>query len=372
MDEVRRIALEFANVLGSDPRTRHVHFDWMEPARQVRVRVDQDEARRLGVSSRGLAAVLNASVTGSTVTQLRDDIYLDQRRRARHRRPARFVRNAELAAGADAERTDGAAAGNSRPSAEDQEFPLVWRRDRVPTLTVRADVTHGVLPDVVVGALAPKVAEFAAKLPRPYTVATGGLYEESAASSASVFAVVPLMLVLMLTIMMLMLVSFRRLAMVVALLPLGLIGVVVTLLVFNRPLGFVAILGILALIGMIAKNAVILVVQIESDRADGKGRPGRRDGVSDLAAAADDPDGDLDRARLDPDRADGVLGTDGVRHHGRAARRDVADADPAAGALRHRVRERKDGRQPCPRRCDPEARRLTLEDAASATTGPSP
>ena len=109
MDEVRRIALEFANVLGSDPRTRHVHFDWMEPARQVRVHVDQDEARRLGVSSRGLAAALNASVTGSTVTQLRDDIYLDQRGGARHRRPARFVRNAEFAAGADAQRTDGAA-----------------------------------------------------------------------------------------------------------------------------------------------------------------------------------------------------------------------------------------------------------------------
>ena len=141
----------------------------------------------------------------------------------------------------------------------------------MPTLTVRADVTRGVLPDVVVGALAPKVAEFAAKLPRPYTVATGGLYEESEISSASVFAVVPLMLLLMLAAMMLMLLSFRRVAMVVALLPLGRIGVVITLLVFNRPLGCVAILGILALIGMIAKNAVILVVQIESDRAEGKG-----------------------------------------------------------------------------------------------------
>ena len=75
-DEVRRLSLEFANVLGSDPRTRHVNFDWMEPARQVQVHVDQDEARRLGVSSRALAAVLNAAVTGSTVTQLRDDIYL--------------------------------------------------------------------------------------------------------------------------------------------------------------------------------------------------------------------------------------------------------------------------------------------------------
>jgi multidrug efflux pump subunit AcrB len=153
---------------------------------------------------------------------------------------------------------------------EEQEFPLVWRRDRVPTLTVRADVIPGVLPDTVVTALAPTIAEFARKLPKPYQVETGGLFEESQTSQASVFAVVPVMIVLMLLAMMVMLVSFRRLAMVVAILPLGLIGVVLTLLVFNRPLGFVAILGILALIGMIAKNAVILIVSIEEERATGR------------------------------------------------------------------------------------------------------
>jgi multidrug efflux pump subunit AcrB len=153
---------------------------------------------------------------------------------------------------------------------EEQEFPLVWRRNRVPTLTVRADVKPGVLPDDVVTALAPKIAEFGGKLPKPYKVETGGLFEESQVSQASVFAVVPLMIVLMLLAMMVMLVSFRRLAMVVAIMPLGLIGVVTSLLVFNRPLGFVAILGILALIGMIAKNAVILIVSIEEERAAGR------------------------------------------------------------------------------------------------------
>jgi len=153
---------------------------------------------------------------------------------------------------------------------EEQEFPLVWRRNRLPTLTVRADVDHGVLPDTVVGALAPKIAELNARLPAQYEIETGGIYEESAISRASVFAVVPLMIVLMLTTMMVMLGSFRRLAIVVAVLPLGLIGVVLSLLLFNRPLGFVAILGILALIGMIAKNTVILIVQIETDRAEGK------------------------------------------------------------------------------------------------------
>ncbi len=114
------------------------------------------------------------------------------------------------------------------------------------------------------------IEEFAAKLPPPYRVATGGLSEESATRAAHVFAVVPFMILLMLLIMMILLVSFRRLAIVVCLLPLGLIGVVAALLVFGRPLGFVAILGVLALIGMIAKNAVILLIQIETDRAAGK------------------------------------------------------------------------------------------------------
>ncbi len=268
-DEVRKLSQQFAQLLGSDPRVRHVHFDWMEPARQVRIHVDQDEARRLGVSSRSLAAVLSASVTGSPVTQVRDDIYLvNVIARATGDQRASFETLSSLQVPTPGGRT--VPLRQFATFTEEQEFPLVWRRDRVPTLTVRADVVHGVLPDEVVGALAPGVAEFAAKLPRPYKIATGGMYEESSASSASVFAVVPIMILLMLAAMMLMLVSFRRLAMVVALLPLGLVGVVVTLLVFNRPLGFVAILGILALIGMIAKNAVILIVSIEEERAAGK------------------------------------------------------------------------------------------------------
>jgi multidrug efflux pump subunit AcrB len=268
-DEVRRIALDLSQVLGTDTRTRHVNYDWMEPARQLRINVNQDQARQLGVTSAGLAAALNTAITGTTVTQVRDDIYLVN----------------VVARATDAERasfqTVGALqvptpAGRMVPLRqfatfeEEQELPLVWRRNRVPTLTVRADVIPGVLPASVVGDLAPKIEAFAAKLPHPYRVETGGLDEESAVSQDSVFAVVPLMIVLMLLAMMVMLVSFRRLAMVVAILPLGIIGVVMALLLSNRPLGFVAILGILALIGMIAKNAVILIVSIEEERAAGR------------------------------------------------------------------------------------------------------
>jgi len=268
-DEVRKYSEQFATLLGSDPRVRHVHYDLMEPARQLRIHVDQEEARRLGVSSRSLAAALNAAVTGSPVTQLRDDIYLvNVIARATDDQRASFETMSSLQVPTPSGRT--VPLRQFATFTEEQEFPLVWRRNRVPTLTVRADVAPGAMPDSVVGALAPKVAEFGAKLPPHYKVETGGMYEESAASSASVFAVVPLMILLMLAAMMLLLVSFRRLAMVVALLPLGLIGVVLTLLAFNRPLGFVAILGILALIGMIAKNAVILIVSIEEERAAGK------------------------------------------------------------------------------------------------------
>ena len=268
-DEVRRISLELAQVLGSDTRARHVNYDWMEPARQLRVRVNQDQARQLGISSTTLATVLNAKVTGSTVTQVRDDIYLVNV-------VARAVDEERASFGTLASLQVPTPSGRMVPLSqfatviEEQEFPLVWRRDRLPTLTVRADVVHGVQPDTVVGALAPKIAELAGRLPTQYKIETGGLYEESAISRASVFAVVPLMIVLMLTIMMVLLVSFRRLAIVICVLPLGLIGVVLSLLLFNQPLGFVAILGILALIGMIAKNTVILIVQIETDRAEGK------------------------------------------------------------------------------------------------------
>ena len=267
-DEVRRLSLELANVVGTDARTRHVHFDWMEPARQLRVKINQDQARQLGVSSAAIAGVLNAAISGTPVTQVRDDIYLvNAVVRAADGERASFQTLASLQVPTPSGRM--VPLQQFASFVEEQEFPVVWRRDRVPTLTVRADVNPGVLPDDVVSALAPKIAEFGARLTKPYKVETGGLFEESQISQASVFAVVPLMIVLMLLAMMVMLVSFRRLAMVMAILPLGLIGVVLSLLVFNRPLGFVAILGILALIGMIAKNAVILIVSIEEERAAG-------------------------------------------------------------------------------------------------------
>jgi len=268
IERVREIAHEVARLVAETPGARHVHFDWMEPSRQLRVRVDQDEARRLGLSSAQLATALNAALTGTTVTQIRDDIYLISviaRATAEERLSLDTLRGLQVSI----------PGGRTVPLAQfaafeyAQEFPLIWRRDRVPTLTVRADVNRGVLPDTVVAALAPRIAALNAGLERPYRVDLGGIAEESADSQASVMAVVPMMLLIMLTLLMFQLASFRRLFLVLALLPLGIIGVVLALLVSGSPLGFVAILGILALLGMIAKNAVILIMQIEADRADG-------------------------------------------------------------------------------------------------------
>jgi multidrug efflux pump subunit AcrB len=153
----------------------------------------------------------------------------------------------------------------------DQEYPLIWRRDRVPTLTVRADIAEGATPEGAVATLGPEIEKIRANLPKGFSIETGGTVEESAQSQASVFALIPAMLLLMLLFLMAQLHSFSRLALVLCIVPMGLIGIVGALLLSGRPLGFVAILGILALMGMIARNAVILIEQIETERRQGRG-----------------------------------------------------------------------------------------------------
>jgi len=151
-----------------------------------------------------------------------------------------------------------------------QEYPIVWRRDRRPTVTVQADINPGVQAATVVQALAPKIAAVNAALPNGYHVDAGGTVEESAKAQQSVAAVLPLMLVLILTVLMVQLQSFSRLFLVLSVAPLGLLGVVAALLLADKPLGFVAILGVLALTGMIARNSVILIDQVEHEKAQGR------------------------------------------------------------------------------------------------------
>ena len=269
LNKVREIALQLAQTVAADGRTRRINFDWMEPARQVRVRIDQDQARLLGLSSESIATVLNTVMSGLPITQVRDGIYLvDLVMRAKDSQRVSLSTLRNLMFPLPNGRT--VPLGQFATLDFEQELPLVWRRDGVPTLTIQADVTPGNTPESVVAALAPTVAKFEAGLPSGYHVAMGGTVEESAQSQASVFAVVPLMLLITVTFLMIQLQSFSRLFLVLSVAPMGLIGVVAALLLVNKPLGFVAILGILALLGMIARNAVILIDQIESERAEGK------------------------------------------------------------------------------------------------------
>jgi multidrug efflux pump subunit AcrB len=269
ISEVRTIALKLARAVATNPQVVHVNFDWFEPARQVRIQIDQSEARLLGLSSQALATVLNTVISGSPITQVRDDIYLVDvviRATDEQRVSLDTLRSIQVPL----------PSGRTVPLSQfatftyDQEQPLVWRRDRVPTLTVQADVKPGILPETVVDALAPSVAELSKTLTRPYQIAVGGVVEDSAKAQASVIAVVPAMLLIMFTVLMVQLRSFSRLLIVLSVGPLGLIGVVGALLLSGKPLGFVAILGILALLGMITKNAVILIGQIEAERSAGK------------------------------------------------------------------------------------------------------
>jgi multidrug efflux pump subunit AcrB len=269
ISQVREIAFKLAQIVASKPQAEKINFDWIEPSREIRIRIDQDQARLLGLSSQALAGVLNAVISGTSISQVRDDIYLvdvviratdEQRVSLETLRtmqvPLPNGRTVPLSQFATFEYT--------------QDFPVVWRRNRVPTLTVQADVIPGASPEAVVNSLAPAVDALNKSLPPSYRIAVGGTVEESAKSQASVVAVVPLMLFIMITVLMVQLRSFQRLFIVLSVAPLGLIGIVAALLASNRPLGFVAILGILALIGMITKNAVILIGQIEAEREQGK------------------------------------------------------------------------------------------------------
>ena len=266
---VRTIGLELAQLVARSPEAEKVNFDWIEPAREVRIHIDQDEARLLGLSSEAVSSVLQTVLTGTPFTQVRDDIYLINvvARAIGEERvsletlstlqvPLPNGRNVPL--------------GQFASFSYAQELPLIWRRDRLPTLTVQADVVPGALPESVVAGLEDAVAGLNAGLPKGYRIEVGGTVEESAKSQASVAAVVPAMLFIMFTVLMIQLRSFQRLFIVLSVGPLGLIGVVAALLLSGRPLGFVAILGILALLGIITKNAVILIGQIDAERAQGK------------------------------------------------------------------------------------------------------
>jgi multidrug efflux pump subunit AcrB len=266
---VRRLSQELASIVGADPRIGTVLYDWNEPARVVKVDVLQDKARQLGVTSQDIASTLNSIVGGSAVTQVRDSIYLVDvvgRAQSAERGSIATFQNLQIP-GRNGQSVPLAAVATFR---YELEQPIVWRRNRVPTINVRAAILGEVQPATIVKELQPAVDAFVGRLPAGYRLQIAGAVEESAKGQGPIAAIVPVMLLVMATILMVQLQSFSRLVLVVAVAPLGLIGVVAALLPSGAPLGFVAILGVLALIGILIRNSVILIVQIDDLRREGR------------------------------------------------------------------------------------------------------
>jgi multidrug efflux pump subunit AcrB len=266
---LRDRARDLTAVVASDPRLEYIVMDWNEPARVVRVDILQDKARQLGITQRDIAAALNAIYDGVPVTQLRDDAYLIDilaRGDARSREIVEALPVLQLSAG------DGRAIPLRSVATfrYETEQPVIHQRNRMPTVTVKAAIATKDQPATIVAGLAARIAAFNAELPAGYHVQIGGTVESSADSQAPIAAVVPLMLLIMLTLIMIQMQSFRLAFVVICVAPLGLIGVVAALVPSGAPLGFVAILGVLALIGILIRNSIILVDEIEVLRAKGR------------------------------------------------------------------------------------------------------
>ncbi|QOL81298.1 efflux RND transporter permease subunit [Pseudooceanicola spongiae] len=261
-DVLRDTARGLAAAISSDTRLTAISLDWSEPARVVRVVLDQAKLRQLGLTQSDVAKSLYQLFVGSSVTNLRDGDKLVEVL-------ARGVREDRTSLDVLENLQFGNAQGQPIPLSSfarlewTTEQPVIYQRNRVPTITVKAAILGGDQPDTLVNDLASKVDEFRQSLPAGYMIEVGGSAESSAESQAPIIAVVPIMLLIMLTLVMVQMQSFRLMFVVLAVAPLGMIGVVAALLPSGAPLGFVAILGVLALIGILIRNSIILFQEVK-------------------------------------------------------------------------------------------------------------
>ncbi len=262
--ELRRIAVQVRAAMAGSPHLRNISDNWGAMGKQVTVSVDQDKARLLGITSADIASTLQTLQQGAPITDYREGTDLI---------PviARAIASERQDIGALGDVTIPVPGGHTVPLAQiahigwDLEQPVAWRRNRTPMLLVRGDTTPGIQAPVATAEVLPALEGVKASLPPGYRIETAGAVEESAKGAASINKVMPLMLAVMLTLLMVQMQSFSRMAMVVLTAPLGLIGVTAALLVTGAPFGFVATLGFIALAGIIMRNSVILVDQIEQD-----------------------------------------------------------------------------------------------------------
>ncbi|AZL75296.1 efflux RND transporter permease subunit [Pseudomonas oryziphila] len=271
IEKVRALAREVAAKVRENPHVVNVHLDWEEPSKAVYLDIDQDRARALGVSTAHLSSFLQSSLTGSTVSQYREDNELIEillRGTPEERRELGNL--GSLALPTD----NGPSVALSQVATLEYGFEegIIWHRNRLPTVTVRADIYDKEQPATLVKQIQPTLQQIKAELPDGYLLEVGGTVEDSERGQRSVNAGMPLFIVVVLSLLMIQLRSFSRMFMVFLTAPLGLIGVTLFLLVFRQPFGFVAMLGTIALAGMIMRNSVILVDQIEQDIAAGMER----------------------------------------------------------------------------------------------------
>jgi multidrug efflux pump len=268
IDDVRRLAHEVAAKVRANPNVDNVNLDWDEPSKVIRLTLDQERARALGVSSAQLAQFLRGSLSGTTVSTFREgNELIEILLRGPDDERARLSLLGSLAVPTDK--------GRSVPLSQlatldyGLEDGIIWHRNRLPTINVRADIYGDITPPTVTAQILPTLENIRAHLPPGYLLETGGTVEDSARGSKSVAAGVPLFILVVTTLLMIQLRSFRRMLMVWMTAPLGLIGVTLFLMLFRVPFGFVAMLGTIALSGMIMRNSVILVDQIDQDIAAG-------------------------------------------------------------------------------------------------------
>ncbi len=271
IDEVRMLARQVADKVRENPHVVNVHLDWEEPSKVVILNIDQDRARALGVNTAELSRFLQGSLSGTRVSQYREGnelIEILQRGTPQERKALSLLPS--LAVPTDS----GRSVALSQVATLEYGFEegIIWHRNRLPNVTVRADVYGSQQPASLTKQILPTLEPIRAELPDGYLLEVGGTVEDSQRGQKSVNAGIPLFIVVVLTLLMLQLKSFSRSAMVFLTAPLGLIGVTLFLLIFRQPFGFVAMLGTIALAGMIMRNSVILVDQIEQDISHGLDR----------------------------------------------------------------------------------------------------
>jgi multidrug efflux pump len=266
--KVREIAYQVRDIMKQNPNVRDAQLDWNEQSPYLKLVVDQDRARAMGLTPQEVSQALSMLISGAQVTTVRDGI-------EKIGVVARAVASERLDLAHVGDLTVISRNGVAVPLQQiakieySHEEPILWRRNRDMAITVRSDVIDGVQAPDVTNQIWPKLQEIRDHLEPAYRIEPGGAFEESAKGNASIFVLFPVMVIVMLTLLMFQLQSFSRLFLVFLTAPLGMVGASLGLNVANQPFGFVALLGLIALAGMIMRNAVILVDQIETDVAHG-------------------------------------------------------------------------------------------------------